>query len=159
MSVFDTTSLSSAGVKKTGSITDAVQTRANIFAMTQAAEDAVLRPKECGAFPHDLRAAIAARIAAQAGDAVLATRYAQVAGARTHISDPAQDGGSEDSVLVTFVDKTANATREIEAEDIARLKATGISDADIVRICELVAFVAYQVRVVAGLRLMQGGNQ
>ena len=41
-------------------------------------------------------------------------------------------------------------------EDISKLQAVGVSDADIVRLCELIAFVAYQVRVAAGLRLMNG---
>lgn len=156
MSLFETTTLLAAGAKRGGQIADAVQNRANIFEMTQAAEDAVLRPKDCGAFPHDLRAALAARIAARAKDMELAQRYAQAAGARTDISDPAQNGGMDDAVLVAFVDKVAGATKDIAADDIAQLQNAGVSDADIVRLCELVAFVAYQVRVVAGLRLMQG---
>jgi uncharacterized protein YciW len=126
--------------------------------MTQAAEDAVLRPKDCGAFPHDLRAGLAARIAAQAGDKELAGRYAQAAVAHIDISDPTQGGGADHAVLCAFVDKVAGATKDIAAADIAQLQAAGVHDADIVRLCELVAFVAYQVRVVAGLRLMQGTN-
>lgn len=156
MSLFDTTTLSVAGAEKAGSIANAVQTRANIFEMTQAAEDAVLRPKDCGAFSHDLRAGLAARIAARAGDRDLAGRYAQAASARIDISDLTQDGGVDHSVLCGFVDKVAGATKDIAADDIARLQRAGVSDPDIVRLCELVAFVAYQVRVVAGLRLMQG---
>ena len=35
------------------------------------------------------------------------------------------------------------------------LKSAGICDADIVRLAELTAFLAYQLRVVAGLKLMQ----
>jgi uncharacterized protein YciW len=42
----------------------------------------------------------------------------------------------------------------VVADDVASLRAAGVSDADIVRLCELVAFVAYQSRVLAGLRLM-----
>ena len=40
--------------------------------------------------------------------------------------------------------------------DIADLQAAGVADADIVRLAELNAFLAYQIRVIAGLRLMQG---
>ena len=156
MSLFETTTLSVAGAAKAVLVADGVQTRANIFEMTQAAEDAVLRPKDCGAFPHDLRAGLAARIAAKAGDKELAGRYAQAAGAHIDISDPTQDDGAEHTALCGFVDKVAGATKDIAADDIARLQSAGVRDADIVRLCELVAFVAYQVRVVAGLRLMQG---
>jgi len=35
------------------------------------------------------------------------------------------------------------------------MSSGGMSDADIVRLCELIAFLAYQIRVVAGLRLME----
>jgi uncharacterized protein YciW len=34
------------------------------------------------------------------------------------------------------------------------LQSAGIADADIVRLSELIAFVSYQIRLVAGLRLM-----
>ena len=43
------------------------------------------------------------------------------------------------------------------AADVSDLQRAGISDADIVRLAELVAFMAYQLRLVAGLRLMAGG--
>ena len=65
--------------------------------------------------------------------------------------------GEPVSTLIPFVDKAANDTKDIMAEDISKLQAVGVSDADIVRLCELIAFVAYQVRVVVGLRLMNGG--
>ena len=38
--------------------------------------------------------------------------------------------------------------------DIAALKSAGLEDADIVRLSQLIAFVSYQIRVVAGLRLI-----
>ncbi|MCK0151568.1 hypothetical protein MWU54_16115 [Marivita sp. S6314] len=158
MSVFETSTLRAAGVHAAGAVGEAVETRANIFEMTQAAEDAVLRPKDAGGVPHALRAALASRIAAQAGETALAKQYADAAGDAVALSDPAQDGGAEHRDLVAFVDKAATATKDIAAEDIARLQASGVADADIVRLCELVAFVAYQVRVAAGLRLMQGAQ-
>lgn len=155
MSLFQTTTLEASGLPETGSVAEAIKTRANIFDMTEAAEDAVLRPKDFGTFPHDLRAALAARIAAQVGDTDLAARYANSAGGMMELSDAAQNGGTNYATLIAFVDKAANATKDMSAGDIAFLQAGGVSDADIVKLCELVAFVAYQVRVVAGLRLMQ----
>ena len=38
------------------------------------------------------------------------------------------------------------------------LQGAGISDADIVRLCELNAFLAYQFRLIAGLRLLSGAT-
>jgi uncharacterized protein YciW len=59
------------------------------------------------------------------------------------------------SAILAFVDKVANQTRHTTAKDITGLQAAGVSDADIVRLCELVAFLAYQIRVISGLRLMK----
>jgi uncharacterized protein YciW len=156
MSVFATTTLSVAGIGEVGTVAEAVLTRSNIFEMTQAAEDAVLRPQDIGTFPHDLRAALASRIATQADDAKLAAYYAKFAGIFADLADPLNNGGPEHGTLIAFVDKAANATKDITATDISDLQKAGVLDADIVKLCELVAFVAFQVRVTAGLRLMQG---
>ena len=156
MNVFDTTTATAAGLGQVDSVADAVRARANIFEMTQAAEDAVLRPNETGALPHDLRAALAARMARQAGETRLAEHHLAGAGALTDLVDPQHDGGKTHSGLISFVDKVSTKTRDITARDIVDLQGAGMSDADIVRLCEMVAFVAYQIRVVAGLRLMQG---
>jgi uncharacterized protein YciW len=154
VSPFDTTAARIAGVRPGGGTGAAVAGRGEIFAMIQAAEDAVLRPRETGAFPHDLRAALAARIARLSGDGALAERHLSGAGGRAAVADPSmrEDGPS---LPLGFVDKVANGTREIAAEDIAALRSGGMSDADIVRLCELIAFMAFQIRVVAGLRLME----
>ena len=154
MTPFDTTAPDVAGVRSGTGTGAAVELRGNIFEMTQAAENAVLRPVEPGAFAHDLRAALAARIARLSADEALAERHLAGAGETAAIADPStSDGGS--ALPLGFVDKVANDTRDITAEDIAALRSGGMSDADIVRLCELIAFMAYQIRVVAGLRLME----
>ncbi|MGR3378263.1 hypothetical protein [Salipiger abyssi] len=156
MSIFDSTTLKAAGIAQ-GPVAAAAETRAKIIEATQAAEDAVLSPRDPGAFPHDLRAALAARLATAGGEPALAERYLDKAGAMVALADPARDGVAEGfGTVVAFFDKAANRTRDIAAEDISSLQAEGIADADIVRLCELCAFMAYQLRVVAGLRLMKG---
>jgi len=155
MNHFATTILKISEMMPNSAVAEAVTGRANIFEMSQAAEDAVLRPKDFGAFAHNLRAALAARVARLAGDSALAAHYAADAGDKAALADPATRDADLANVLA-FVDKVANQTRDIVAEDIAGLQAAGVSDADIVRLCELVAFLAYQTRVIAGLRLMQG---
>jgi uncharacterized protein YciW len=54
------------------------------------------------------------------------------------------------------MDKVTKETRNVEAEDIATLQNAHVSDADIVRLAELNSFMAYQIRLIAGLRLMKG---
>lgn len=142
-----------------GALSAALQGRANILEMTATAEAAVLRPADPGGWPHPLRAALAARIARLHGEAALADRYAAMAGddPAARIADPAEDGGALDLGVVTaFVDRIAAAPRDATAADIAGLQAAGVTDADIVRLCEIIAFHAYQLRVIAGVRLMGG---
>ena len=158
MNIFDLTILNQAGVTPDGALSRVVSTRGNIIGMTQIAEDAVLRPKEIGAFPHDLRAALASRVVRLAGDEALATYYAADAGRYAALAEPGNPGRQHEGLaaVLSFVDKVANQTREAAAEDISGLQAAGVADADIVRLCELVAFLAFQIRVISGLRLMNG---
>lgn len=163
--IFDTTALSVSGVAATSDTGAAAESRAKVLEMTQTAEDAVLAPAETGAWSSDLRAALAARIARLNGDEDLALRYCarispdailRVDG-EAALADPAETGAAQGlAPVVAFMDKVAVNTRAVAAEDIAALQGTGVADADIVRLCELNAFMAYQIRVIAGLRLMRG---
>lgn len=152
----DTTALRGAGIDANGAPGGAVEARAKIFEMTQDAEEAVLRPQDPGAWSHGLRAALAARIAAQNGEPDLAARYAADASAHADLADPAKGAAGRDlAEVLSFMDRVACTTREVTAHDITGLQAAGVSDADIVRLAELNAFLAYQIRVMAGLRLMK----
>ena len=158
MSIDDTT-LAAAGVGDTGPVFNAVADRANIFQMTAAAETAVLRPRDCGRWSHALRAALAARIANLNDAAELARHHLADAGEFAALADPGADGAQHRlGLVVAFMDKVAAHTRDIAADDIAALQDAGVTDADIVRLCELNAFLAYQIRVVSGLQLMTGGQ-
>lgn len=153
----DSTALKQVGIAADGALSEATAGRASIFEMTQAAEDAVLRPKDQGPWSHELRAALAARIARLNAEADLAAQYAEGAGAFADLADPANDGAAQGlAEVVSFMDKVAADTRNVAAADISGLQAAGVADADIVRLAELNAFLAYQIRVIAGLRLMKG---
>ncbi len=154
----DTLAVSLAGVPREGKLADALATRANVLAMTQAAGEAVLAPRQPGAWSHDLRAAIAARVARLNGDEAAAASYA--ARMRTPeyapLADPHQDGTAQGlAVVMRFVDRVAARTSEVAAADITALRDSGVADADIVRLCELNAFLSYQLRLAAGLRLLR----
>lgn len=153
----DDTILALAGLGKTGATAEAVAGRSNIFQMTATAEQAVLRPKDFGRWPHPLRAALAARIAALNATDDLARHYAGAAGDFAALADPGNDGTTHGfGPVIAHIDKVATRTKDVDAADITALQEAGISDADIVRLCELNAFLSYQLRVIAGLRLMTG---
>lgn len=137
----------------------AAQTRANIVDMSRQAETAVTQPRDPGGFPAEWRLAMAARIATLNGLTSLAEHYlATVADpALRGLADPAQRGGDvREQAVIAFMDKVAAEPRAVVAEDIEELKAAGVAEADIVRLCELNAFMSYQCRVFAGLAVLKG---
>ena len=155
--VFETTVLSMSGLELKSVAGRAVDNRSNIFNMSDAAEEAVLRPKEYGAFEHGMRAALAARIAFLNHEDALAQKYLEDAGNFKKMANPSYKGETKDlTSILLFMDKVAKDTRNVEAEDIATLQNAHVSDADIVRLAELNSFMAYQIRLIAGLRLMKG---
>jgi uncharacterized protein YciW len=155
--VFETTVLCMSGLELKSVAGRAVDNRSNIFNMSDAAEEAVLRPKEYGAFEHGMRAALAARIAFLNHEDALAQKYLEDAGNFKKMANPSYKGEKKDlTSILLFMDKVTKETRNVEAEDIATLQNAHVSDADIVRLAELNSFMAYQIRLIAGLRLMKG---
>lgn len=135
----------------------ALEDRSNILSMTQQAEDAVLRPVESGAWPTALRISLAARIAALNGLPELARHYTDMDDSEQYrsLAMPEDDGSSSGlSHIVSYMDSVAVLPRDIKIDNIRVLQQEGVTDADIVRLTELNAFMSYQVRLVSALTLM-----
>ena len=66
------------------------------------------------------------------------------------------DGGDDASLkaIIRHTDLVTINPKDAVIEDVAALPAAGLDNADIVQLSELIAFVSYQARVVAGLRLV-----
>lgn len=144
-----------------GEIYDSLpEARADIAAMSRAARRAVVAPAAPGGWPVAWRHAVAARICAGHGQPDLARTYLAGAGdALQALAAPDFAGRDAQEVAVlAFVDRVATEPRRVEAADIDSLKAQGIAGADIVRLCELAAYLAYECRVTAGLSLLKGGR-
>lgn len=152
------TLLDLAAVPAGSPINSALELRGNILEMTQVTEDAVLAPADTGSWSHDVRAALAARIAALNGESALVDRYCALISDKevAELADPLKSGKAQGMETVCdFMDKVAAQTKDVAANDIKALQEAGVADADIVRLCEINAFMSYQVRVLAGLRLMK----
>jgi uncharacterized protein YciW len=96
-------------------------------------------------------------MAKQNDEASLARHYERLFSVGSQvIANTGFDGGDDARLkaIIRHTDLITTNPKEATAEDIAALRAAGLDDADIVRLSELIAFVSYQVRVVAGLRLM-----
>ena len=152
-----------AGIAPGDPVHGALEARADIMAMTEEAHDASLTPAEPGGLSHAERAALAVRIARLSGADGLVGHYETLmdkAGcdkATAALADPASGGAGDGrrSALLAYVDQAAVSPREATADDIVQMQAAGIEDADIVRLAELVAYLSYQIRLVAGLKLIK----
>jgi uncharacterized protein YciW len=153
-----------AGVLPGEAAHEALVARTEIVAMTQATHDAALRPKDPGGLSHAERAALASRIAMLNADPDLAAHYdalmreASASAEVERIADPAFKGSGRIGALIAYTDLASTAPKDAGPGDIEALKQAGIGDADIVRLAELNAFLAYQVRLIAGLKLMRSGR-
>ncbi len=132
---------------------------------SQGAYEELLRPADPGGVSHPERAALALRVALREGEAALAARYRALlerAGARAEITavEDLSGGGSAAgqrlAALLRHADLVALRPEACGQADIDRLAALGLSPRDVVAVTQLVAFVPYQVRLLAGLRAMQG---
>ncbi len=136
--------------------------RPDLAAYMQASCDAVVLPVEPGGLPHDLRIALACRIALQNADRPLTVHYRSMLEKKldSELLGRIADGDAPPpeltriGALVKHSDLLSMHPRDASRGDIEALTAAGISDADIVRLSELVALVSFQVRVIAGLRAL-----
>lgn len=148
--------------KPGSALADAMGKRTEILRLSQAAHDAVLLPRDPGGLSYGLRASLAARMARHNDNEALAAHYdtlvdragetdtVLLATPGTNVSDP------RTAEIVRHADMLTIAPRDATRANIESLRALGITDADVVRLSELAAFVNYQVRVIAGMVLIGG---
>jgi uncharacterized protein YciW len=143
--------------------------RTEIMRLSQASHDAVLLPRAPGGISHAERAALATRMAHWNGDTALEAHYRDLlrqAGESPALlavasgAAPAEAAGPDARLraIIRHVDIVTLAPRDATKADIAALVAVGVTEPDIVRLAELIAFVNYQVRVIAGLRLLEAAK-
>ncbi len=151
------------GLQPASAVAKALALRNDVLEMTEAASAAVLTPKEPGGFfSHGIRAALAVRIArlnecetlAHVCEAAL--HQQQPDEATVALADPGFDG--DDNIrwraVLAFTDRVAVSPKDTAAADIESLSKAGLAEADIVRLTQLNAFLAYEIRLAEGLRLM-----
>ena len=139
--------------------------RPDLRRLSQTSYDAALRPKEPRSFSYAERAARGARMARLWRDEALERHYldrlaAEGAGALiAAYADPATgpDLGPRAAAVLRHVDLVPLTPEKAPRADVAALLAAGLDDRDVVTLAGLIAFVNYQLRVVAGLRMLKGG--
>ena len=128
--------------------------RAKVVEATQASHDALLMQPVPGLSPADrLRVAVHACEAAGATD--LAGHYAELLASDASRSAAASPALSE---MLRFAARLTTDPRLSDRAAITALKSAGLDDAAVVALAQLVAFLSYQLRVVAGLKALHAGR-
>jgi uncharacterized protein YciW len=136
--------------------------RATLKRLTQTSYAAALRPQEPGSLSYAERAALAARMAGLWKCADLAAHYRRVLAAEsgseaeTRLADPGfSPEDARLAAILRHVDLVTLSPKAATRENIEALKAAGLDDRDIVTLAGLIAFVNYQILVVAGLKMLR----
>jgi uncharacterized protein YciW len=126
--------------------------RAKVVEATQASHDALLHDPVRGLSTED-RLRVAAHVCRVAGATSLVRHYEALLAASP------EAGAASSPALPAMLRFAATLTTDPRLGDraaLAPLKAAGLDDAAIVALAQLIAFLSYQLRVVAGLKAMQG---
>jgi len=138
--------------------------RGKLKHLTQTSYRAALRPAVPGNFSYAFRAALAARMATLWKADELAAHYRaelDKEGATQELLHVASgdwlpdDGGSRLAAILRHVDLVTLRPKDATRADIEALHAAGLNDRDIVTLAGLIAFVNYQILVVAGLKMLR----
>ena len=153
--------LSASGIQPTDEILEVLSSREELMALSQEAHDACITPKDSGGISFSERAALASRMCSLNSEYQLASYYAgMIPGGdlALQMADPQlqMPGSPRIDCMLKHTDLVTTHPKDTIASDIQLLEANGFSTADIVRLSELIAFVNYTIRVVKGVRLMEG---
>ena len=128
--------------------------RAKVVEATEASHDALLQQPVDGLSTAD-RLRVAAHVCTIAGAASLAQHYEE------RLAGPAGRDAPLSPALPAMLQFAAALTTDPRLGDrtaLEPLRRAGLGDPAIVALAQLVAFLAYQVRVVAGLRAMRANR-
>lgn len=137
--------------------------RADIAEYIQANYNALLLPNEDDGVTYAERGLVALRVAHLDESVVLVEHYRGYLAA--HDVEPVMIEAAQAAALdrplsprlialLAHVDRLTDVPQLATPEHLAELKRHGLSDANIVTVSQLISFVSFQVRAVAGLQLL-----
>ena len=138
--------------------------RPDVVKHLQGSDDAIFTPTDDGGLTRAERAAAALRVATLLRDEALTAHYRARLAALDADGTLAKtvEGGARmteprwDAILA-HVDLVTRGPGSAERRDIDNLLAAGLSSHAVVSLSQLIAYVNFQSRVLAGLRALEGG--
>ncbi len=152
-----------AGLAPGSPLAELRRQRPDVVKHLQGSDDAIFSPADDGGLTRAERAAAALRVATLLRDEALGEHY------RTRLTTLDPDGtlamtveggariteGRWDAILA-HVDLVTRGPGSAERRDIDNLLAAGLSSHAVVSLSQLIAYVNFQSRVLAGLRALKG---
>jgi len=152
-----------AGLTPGSQLAQLRQQRPDVVKHLQGSDDVIFSPRDDGGLTRAERAAAALRVATLLRDAVLSEHY------RTRLAALDSDGTLAKTVeggartteprwdaVLAHVDLVTRGPASAERRDIDNLLAAGLSSHAVVSLSQLIAYVNFQSRVLAGLRMLNG---
>jgi CMD domain protein len=137
--------------------------RPDVVRHIQGSDDAIFAPADDGGLTRPERAAAALRIATLLRDGALEAHYrarlaaldpsgalAKTVEGKAFVTEPRWDA------IIAHVDLVTRGPGSAERKDIDNLLAAGLSSHAVVSLSQLIAYVNFQSRVLAGLRMLEG---
>jgi uncharacterized protein YciW len=124
--------------------------RPDVVKHLQGSDDAIFAPRDDGGFTRAERAAAALRIATLLRDGVLEVHY------RRRLGDAKPLDGARGAVVLRHVERITRDPDAASKADIDALLAAGLTPHGVLSLSQLIAFVNFQSRVLAGLRMLKG---
>jgi len=128
--------------------------RAKVIEATEASHDALLMQPVPGLTSAD-RLRVAVHACEAAGASNLADHYAELL---AKDASPSAAPSAALPEMLRFAARLTTDPRLSNRADVAALKGAGLDDAAIVALAQLVAFLSYQLRVVAGLKALRASR-
>jgi CMD domain protein len=151
------------GASEDGKVAQLRNVKPNQTIELQNYYDALFQPTEASnaAFPLTERYLVAIRVASFTNSTAVRDWYADLA-AKSGVSPEAIARASDVSIpwtgdsslaaAIRHTDLLVSRTSDARRDDIEALKAAGFSPAGILSLSQVIAFVSYQLRLIAGLR-------
>ncbi|HKS64501.1 MAG TPA: hypothetical protein VJT13_22565 [Xanthobacteraceae bacterium] len=126
--------------------------RPDVVRHLQGSDDAIFAPAHHGGFTRPEREAAALRVATLLRDGALEEHYRRrlVALGETHPLN-----GARGEVIMAHIDCVTMAPDSATKSDIDRLLAAGMTPHAVVSLSQLIAYVNFQSRVLAGMRMLR----
>jgi uncharacterized protein YciW len=127
--------------------------RPEVVKHLQASDDAIFAPAHHGGLTRPEREACGMRVASLLRDSVLEQHYHRrlVAFGQMHPLN-----GSRGKCILAHVDRVTLDPADATKADIDALLAAGLTPHAVVSLSQLIAYVNFQSRVLAGLRMLKG---